>query len=368
MTELTDLSDTDASNTEVSGEGISGATFMTRTDNVFQAVLGLLSRFRNANVFQLRDNADNTKQMDFDLSGITTGNERTLTVQDRDGTIAIPERLGAPSNLGITATVAANALTIAIKGFDGNDPSAGNPVYIPFRSVTAGSGDVDVLVLTAATSVVVSSGSTLGATSAVASTLIVVGFNDGGTFRLGVINPASGIQIIDGIASSTAEGGAGAADSAGVFYTGTAVTSKAYTVLGFVTSTQATAGTWATAPSSVGVGTDAEVMAKNVTADLPVFVCRAFVRFNGTGTPAILSSGNVSSITDNGTGDYTVNFTTAMPDANYMVLITVVSTGSSTVFAATGNMTLAAGSVRFVVRNTSGTATDIDLINVAIYR
>ena len=45
--------------------------------------------------------------------------------------------------------------------------------------------------------------------------------------------------------------------------------------------------------------------------------CRAWVNFNGTGTPAIRASGNVTSITDNGTGDYTVNFTTAMTDANY---------------------------------------------------
>jgi hypothetical protein len=45
--------------------------------------------------------------------------------------------------------------------------------------------------------------------------------------------------------------------------------------------------------------------------------CRAWVNFNGTGTVAIRASGNVSSITDNGTGDYTVNFATAMPDANY---------------------------------------------------
>ena len=46
-------------------------------------------------------------------------------------------------------------------------------------------------------------------------------------------------------------------------------------------------------------------------------MCRAWVNFNGTGTVAILAQFNVSSITDNGTGDYTVNFTTAMPDANY---------------------------------------------------
>lgn len=47
--------------------------------------------------------------------------------------------------------------------------------------------------------------------------------------------------------------------------------------------------------------------------------CRAWVNFNGTGTVAIRASGNVSSITDNGTGDYTINFTTAMTDTNYAV-------------------------------------------------
>jgi hypothetical protein len=50
------------------------------------------------------------------------------------------------------------------------------------------------------------------------------------------------------------------------------------------------------------------------------FGCRAWVNFNGTGTVAIRASGNVTSITDNGVGDYTVNFTTAMPDANYALV------------------------------------------------
>jgi hypothetical protein len=52
---------------------------------------------------------------------------------------------------------------------------------------------------------------------------------------------------------------------------------------------------------------------------LPAFECRAWVNFNGTGTVAIRASGNVSSITDNGVGNYTVNFTTALPDGNYAV-------------------------------------------------
>jgi len=68
--------------------------------------------------------------------------------------------------------------------------------------------------------------------------------------------------------------------------------------------------------------TDLEPQVKtslNATGDAPLFACRAFVNFDGTGTVSIRDSGNVSSITDNGTGDYTVNFATAMPDANYSV-------------------------------------------------
>jgi hypothetical protein len=49
-------------------------------------------------------------------------------------------------------------------------------------------------------------------------------------------------------------------------------------------------------------------------------IAKAWVNFNGTGTVAIRSSFNVSSVTDNGTGDYTVNFTTALPDANYSLV------------------------------------------------
>ena len=53
------------------------------------------------------------------------------------------------------------------------------------------------------------------------------------------------------------------------------------------------------------------------TAQIYNGAAKAWVNFNGSGTVAIRAQFNVSSITDNGTGDYTVNFTTAMPDANY---------------------------------------------------
>ena len=57
--------------------------------------------------------------------------------------------------------------------------------------------------------------------------------------------------------------------------------------------------------------------ALNASGTAPIYACRAWVNFNGTGTVAIRASGNVSSITDNAVGDFTVNFTTAMPDSNY---------------------------------------------------
>jgi hypothetical protein len=64
--------------------------------------------------------------------------------------------------------------------------------------------------------------------------------------------------------------------------------------------------------------------------------CRAWVNFNGTGTVAIRASGNVSSITDNGTGLYTVNFTTAMPDANYCVQTTADNVDCATGYTNSG--------------------------------
>ena len=61
----------------------------------------------------------------------------------------------------------------------------------------------------------------------------------------------------------------------------------------------------------------------NASGTAPVYACRAWVNFNGSGTVSIRASGNVSSITDNGVGDYTVNFSSALPDANYAALVTV---------------------------------------------
>ena len=99
--------------------------------------------------------------------------------------------------------------------------------------------------------------------------------------------------------------------------------------------------------------------------------CRAWVNFNGQGTVAIRASGNVSSITDNGTGDYTVNFTNAMPDANYGAA--GASSGATTAAGANFNVGYTdAGrlttSCRVNVFSTNNTATDTLCVAVAIFR
>ncbi len=171
------------------------------------------------------------------------------------------------NNLGFTCTVGSNALTITMNGADGNAVSATNPVTVPFRNATVGSGVPANLTIGSAQALTISSGSTLGApTGSVPFKVWIVGFNDAGTFRLGAIlctTLASGVLTqyplgAHGIASSTAEGGAGAADNAQTFYTGTAVTSKAYTVLAVLNyeSGLATAGTWASVPTRVQLFTE----------------------------------------------------------------------------------------------------------------
>lgn len=103
------------------------------------------------------------------------------------------------------------------------------------------------------------------------------------------------------------------------------------------------------------------------------YACRAWVNFNGTGTVAIRASGNVSSITDNGTGDYTVNFTTAMPDTNY----SVNSTGSGLISGTAYNISMAISdaisttSVRVrngIIVTGTNTAQDQAMVSVSIFR
>lgn len=154
-------------------------------------------------------------------------------------------------NLGLSASVAANALTISLKSKAGTDPSGSDIVVIGTRNSTAATGTYNLRNVTAALSVVVSSGSTLGSVSAMANWVYVYAIDNAGTIELAV----SGSKMFDNgsLVTTTAEGGAGAADSKTVLYSTTARSNVACRLIGRVKSTQATAGTWVTAPSELSL-------------------------------------------------------------------------------------------------------------------
>lgn len=173
--------------------------------------------------------------------------DNILFWQDKNGTqsaqlfknLSLPRQYS--SLFDIDASVAANALTLTI-----------NPCFLDFRSTTLTDGTPVIRSILSSISLTVSSGSTLGTTNGVQSDIAVLAIDNAGTVEVAVVNMSGGVDLSEtGLISTTAEGGAGAADSASVIYSTTARSNVAYRVVGFIRSTQATAGTWASAPSVV---------------------------------------------------------------------------------------------------------------------
>ena len=113
------------------------------------------------------------------------------------------------------------------------------------------------------------------------------------------------------------------------------------------------------------------------TDDVEMYLAKAWVNFNGTGTVEIRAAGNVSSITDNGTGDYTVNFATALVDANYGTVVTSSSDSSNirAIIATIGQTTSltyqapTTTTVRFDLRYGAGNDLfDCQNVSVAVFR
>ena len=124
---------------------------------------------------------------------------------------------------------------------------------LSFRSVTATDGTITTFTAAPA-NLVVPLGATLGTINAVQSQIVVIEMNNAGTAVLGVVNLAGGIDLSEtGVISSTAI--SASATAANVVYSSALQTNLPYRVVGVITSTQATAGTWMTSPSSIqGVG------------------------------------------------------------------------------------------------------------------
>lgn len=242
---------------------------------------------------------DNTGVLEF-KTGTGTGTTGLTLDASQNATFA-----NALSKIySITASVAANALTVTL-----------NPCSLDFRSSTLTSGTVNTRTVSTAISMTVSSGSTLGTVSAQQSRIIVLAIDNAGTVELAVVNISGGVNLTEtGVISTTAEGGAGAADSATVVYSTTARTNVAYRVVGYVESTQATAGTWATAPSTIqGVGGQALTAMSSLGysqswQDVTASRALATTYYNTTGRPITVSISSNNSVA-NGYATLAINGT-----------------------------------------------------------
>ena len=128
-----------------------------------------------------------------------------------------------------------------------------------------------------------------------------------------------------------------------------------------------------------GAGTLAEAMRIDSSGNLKfnsgygsvatAYGCRAWVNFNGTGTVAIRDSGNVSSLTDNGTGIYTVNFSTSMPDAKYAISGGVLESVANKYFRGVSIQLISSSSFQIAsYRPTDGVATDVEVFTLMVAR
>jgi len=95
--------------------------------------------------------------------------------------------------------------------------------------------------------------------------------------------------------------------------------------------------------------------------------CRAWINFNGTGTVAINGNGNISSVVDNGIGDYLINLSTAMTDTNYTAVTGGLRTGlhGSICVISIINST---SQINIGITTGAGTASDADKVHVSVFR
>lgn len=235
---------------------------------------GALQLTHNGTSFILPNNGSNITTAAGDSALVVTiaaGQYRFASYIKADGTplnstnvtaqaLTTSARSFDPINLGLTASVSSNLLTVTLTGNNGSTPAANNPVLIPFRSATATTGTPDWVSVTSATSIsTFATGATLGSSNGIPFRFWIVALNNSGTVVLGLVNCSTGTFIASTINNEAALVSSvsmtGSATNAGVIYTpnGTTVTTKAFKILGYVefSSGQTTAGTYATGPTAL---------------------------------------------------------------------------------------------------------------------
>lgn len=201
------------------------------------------------NIFAVQDNTDNTKRAKFSVAGQATSTTRTLSIP------AVFENPNVKSaNCEIATSIGGGALTVALKTLAGNDPSFADLMFVAFRNAAVGSGAILARAISAALSVTIPSGTTIGTTNGVAYKIWVGAIDNAGTVELAVYLSQSltNFEIRnpydESIVSTTAIAGGA---NAFTWYSTTARANVPVTVLGYFEVTEAVAGTWGTAPSLV---------------------------------------------------------------------------------------------------------------------
>jgi hypothetical protein len=260
--------------------------------------------------------------------------------------------LGDNKNIQINATVAASALTLALKTQAGTDATATDVAEITFRSATLGSGAYVKRAITAALSTVISSGSTGGTASLIPNRLYILAIDNAGTVELAWVN-SSGTFLLDEstLISTTAEGGAGGADSANVIYSTTSRANVAFRLIGYIDSTQTTAGTWATNPSTIQVAGGQQVPQGWVYLAEQASTSGTAISFTGIPMWATEVEMILIGVSTNGTSDLILQAGTALVSyevAGYLGSAAQLSGGGNTIlspttgFAVTGSTAAAA--------------------------
>lgn len=262
---------------------------------------------------------------------------------------SVPVQSYGLANYGLQSSVSANAWTIALKQYDGStDPSGGVPVTITYRSATASTGSATEVSTTAALSVVVPSGTTIGTVSGRTHYPYLYAINTGSGNVLGI----SLTKFDDGsIQSSSAISGG---SSASTLYSTSAQSNKPIRLIGRATISEATTGTWATNASELSlVPFKGETVISSVPGPLRMEIFR--IDFESSGSVIEYDPGSaISSVTRNGTGDYNVNFNTAFTaQKSYAV--------SATFTASQGFVRVdqpSSSQIEVLIRNTSGSLAD----------
>lgn len=151
-------------------------------------------------------------------------------------------------NLELVASVGSSALTIDIKTSAGTDASATDPIFIGFGDATLANGNFSIVSLAAALGITIPSTATMGQSSGIEADIYVYAINSAGTIKIGV----AGIQLDETLLHSSVAIGTGS-DSSNVLYSDAIYSNIRIRCIGRARNTQATAGTWATAPSNLSL-------------------------------------------------------------------------------------------------------------------